>query len=129
MLFGHVWRFPNSPKEANEPNSYIVGQRVFVKPSQNTRCDVSWPVGIVTENGSDCHVEVDGVKRHIADVRAVNVKDEDVGLNNCDSDVEVELDAVPICDGNSDDRVDNVVVNSQSVRRRRPPAYLDDYVQ
>ena len=45
-------------------------QRVFVKPGQNS-CTAVWPEGRVTRSDNGLQLEVDGVPRHVADVRPV----------------------------------------------------------
>lgn len=47
-----------------------VGDAVFVKPPA-ARCSSTWPVGIVTRINSATNLEVAGVPRHVADIRAV----------------------------------------------------------
>ena len=54
-------------RESNK-NSYQAGDQVYVKPGK-ARCDTMWRRGIVTRVQADHVVEVDGVNRHVADVR------------------------------------------------------------
>ena len=56
-------------RECNK-NSYQAGDQVYVKPGK-ARCDTMWRRGIVTRVQADHVVEVDGVNRHVADVRHV----------------------------------------------------------
>lgn len=75
-LFSYSWRVPHSASDDRLPgvdhseSGFRVGQRVFVKPGQST-CTTVWPEGRVTRVAADLQVEVDGVPRHIADVRLV----------------------------------------------------------
>jgi ribonuclease HI len=80
-----------------------VGDRVFVKPS-GARCTSTWPIGTVSGIQSTTNVEVDGVPRHIADIRPM-------------AEPMVETDP---------DVAENMVVNENLVndrpqRPRRPP--------
>lgn len=49
---------------------YEVGDVVFVKPS-DVRCDVRYKTGVVTGVVSEHAVEVDGIPRHVRDLRSV----------------------------------------------------------
>lgn len=53
-----------------------VGDEVFVKPPL-CKCTTFWPVGTVTGVQSPVKIEVDGIPRHIADVRVVPPNDQD----------------------------------------------------
>ena len=74
VLFQYKWRVPSVtlPKDKSKRNNgkWHLGDNVFVKPPL-TRCTSMWPVGVVTGVDSDQRVEVDGVPRHVADVRSV----------------------------------------------------------
>ena len=62
--------FPASKSAASVSSTFAVGDSVFVKPP-NVRCTSTWPVEIVTGVNSATNVEVNGVPRHVADIRAV----------------------------------------------------------
>ena len=51
---------------------YVVGDAVFVKPS-GARCDMRYSKGVVTRVVSEHAVEVDGMLRHVRDLRSVSV--------------------------------------------------------
>ena len=56
-------------KNNNEVSDrYHEGDRVVVK-APNARCDTGWRVGQVTKANSPWNIEVDGVPRHLQDVR------------------------------------------------------------
>ena len=59
---------PNIQERSNR--KFKVGEYVFVKPI-NARCTQRWNNGVVTGVGSGVQIEVDGIPRHIADIRAV----------------------------------------------------------
>ena len=79
QLHSYVWRTPgdSSSCEAwNEGRSlgWKIGDKVFVKlPS--ARCTTPWPVGFITGILSRQRVEVNGVPRHVADLREVPRED------------------------------------------------------
>lgn len=59
-------------------SKFSVGDRVYVKPV-NARCTSVWSIGIVTRVVSDQIVEVDGVNRHVADLRSAESTDDSCG--------------------------------------------------
>ena len=61
--------------QANEVCRYVVGDAVWTRPS-NSRCDKQYDAGRVTHVVSEHTVEVDGVPRHVKDLRRRRV-DED----------------------------------------------------
>lgn len=54
---------------------YEIGDVVFVKPA-DVRCDVRYKTGVVTGVVSEHAVEVDGVPRHVRDLRSVWIPDD-----------------------------------------------------
>lgn len=117
LLFHHRWSVPGTQitEENHKSNKYIVGQRVFVKPGVSSRCDEIWPVGIVTRNGVGSQVEVNGVPRHVADVRSVIIDRDEESVH---SDAENEAAATLPFEG----------APGRPQRNRRAPQYLEDYV-
>lgn len=87
-LFRNKWRVPGEDsdlrdveqvsREGFRSKRWRPGERVFVKPP-SARCTVPWPLGVVTGAGSERSVEVNGVPRHVADVRPVS------GEKQCDA--------------------------------------------
>jgi len=74
QLFRREWWCPGvddmSPKERmTTDNRFSVGQKVFVKPGE-ARCTQKWRTGQVTEIGPGTQIQVEGIPRHVADVRA-----------------------------------------------------------
>jgi transposase InsO family protein/predicted aspartyl protease len=51
-------------------SGYGVGDAVFVKP-RDSRCTSRWSMGTVTRENTSTNVEVDGMPRHVADIRPV----------------------------------------------------------
>jgi len=64
--------------EKTVKNGWKIGDKVFVKPHQHTRCTETWTPGVVTKVVSDKCVDVDGVTRHIQDIR--QRQEENIGL-------------------------------------------------
>ena len=94
QIFKCDWRLPgshvDSPARKREGGDLSLGDTVFVKPPA-ARCTTSWPVGVVTDVGSDLSVEVNGIPRHMADLRKVpsNVSESEDGDDN-GADVDAE---------------------------------------
>ena len=51
-------------------NRVAIGDEVFVKPPA-VRCTTKWPTGTVTSVDSTTKIGVDGIPRHVADIRPV----------------------------------------------------------
>lgn len=65
-----IFRQEKVVSEEVATNPYKVGDRVFVKPPQSS-CMQPWKEGEITGIVSELSVEVNGVPRHVADVRGV----------------------------------------------------------
>ena len=76
QLHSYSWRtlpVRAAKKEVGDFNSdFVIGSRVFVKP-MSARCHSRWPVGRVTAINSRTNMDVNGVPRHISDLRIVPV--------------------------------------------------------
>ena len=137
--------------EAEEKGSeYQVGDNVVVKPV-NKRCTSRWVEGVVTGIVSRSNVEVDGVPRHVLDIRRL-VRSGDGGGNTApgeppnpgagggDPTADENGPRVLREESSDDETSDNeeeeedqprewveVARPRRSTRTRRHPAYLDDY--
>ena len=81
-----------------------IGDEVWVKPG-DARCTTQWGRGRVTAINSDNNVDVEGVPRHILDIRPV------IELGGEESDEEKEAHEV----------------QQRPRRERRAPAWMQDY--
>lgn len=74
QLYAYSWRTVPSENHEEEQvaarGGFPVGSRVFVKPP-GARCHSRWTERRVTAVNSPTNVEVDGIPRHIADIRLV----------------------------------------------------------
>lgn len=114
VIFAYEWKLPDvviRPETRGSPR-FKVGQKVVVKPTDK-RCTSTWTNGVVTEAGDSTSVEVNGLPRHVGDVRAIP---EEVGLDNEDG---VLLDDTDGVESTGDGRPH---------RERRLPRYLEDFV-
>jgi transposase InsO family protein/ribonuclease HI len=83
-VFTYDWRCPGENVELESPSSssckqstWEVGEEVYVKP-EGVRCTSQWGHGVVTKQGECCGgVEVNGVRRHVTDVRKKPVEVEE----------------------------------------------------
>ena len=109
----YEWRLPlEEPRvdSKGEIESIKVGDHVWVKPG-HARCTTKWAQGRVTSINSKNNVSVDGMPRHVLDVRPVFLPVE--GGESDGDQVEADEDAPP--------------VPRRSGRVRRPPPWLADY--
>ena len=71
-------------QEEHRDSPFYVGQRVYVKP-KNARCTSEWTIGEVTKMNSKWNIEVDGVPRHISQIRVM--AEETETDSNCDGEI------------------------------------------
>ena len=115
QIFQYVWRHPSvPPPEQSQATSSTVrlGEEVWVKPP-GARCTTQWARGTVTARNSDSNVSVDGMPRHILDLRPVERR-------------ETELRARPIATDQAGGMHEGSPRRSQ--RNRQPPVWTSDYV-
>ena len=88
-IFRYRGRCPLQPSKpakvtaAREP-FFSAGDRVVVKPP-GARCTTPWQVGTVTSVTTDGVIEVDGVHRHVSDIRGLPESSESSGGSESDS--------------------------------------------
>jgi transposase InsO family protein/ribonuclease HI len=82
QVFTYEWRHPTlRPLHKEAENAvFKVGDRVWVKPP-NVRCTTRWTIGVVTKVTSSNNVEVDGMPRHVLDLRQVIGNEEAANVN------------------------------------------------
>lgn len=95
QLHSYRWRYPfdevvldSTTESLNGP--MMVGEEVFVKPPA-TRCTTIWPTGKVSRINSSSNIEVDGIPRHVADIRPMVGNWIDVGMDEPGEVVQEEL--------------------------------------
>jgi ribonuclease HI len=73
QLYSYNWRCKGEPVQEDEKSGskFSVGEKVYVKPN-NPRCTSIWQEGVVTRQLSPTSIEVNGMPRHIADIRRVS---------------------------------------------------------
>lgn len=78
VLFCYKWRLKQLLKKGDQQSqsravkhsSLQVGDTVVVKP-HNARCSTQWTEGKVTNINSETNIEIDGVPRHLSDIRPI----------------------------------------------------------
>ncbi len=130
-LFSYKWRHPLIEPiiedEIHPHTDLKVGDSVWVKPG-NADCTSRWRRGLVTAVISTNNIEVDGVPRHILDLRRVHrEEDEDE-----DEDEDVE-EAREVGNDAGDENASNEdaaepISLRRSLRERRAPQWLRDFV-
>lgn len=91
QLYNYAWRIPGigvsgEPLRNSVSGGWRIGGKVFVKPP-SARCTTPWPVGTITDILSSQRVEVNGIPRHVADLREVP---QDISSEEDDSEIEEE---------------------------------------
>lgn len=117
-VFRYDWRHPAADpplKEEEEVETINLGDEVWVKPP-HARCTTQWRKGIVTGLNSKSNVSVDGMPRHILDIRRVVCLDDEEDRNDEDGD-----------DDTAEADYQEVEERRYPLRDRRPPAWLRDY--
>ena len=125
-LYTYDWRIPHATVcttdrslDVDRPEPmFWVGQRVFVKPGQNS-CTAVWPEGRVTRSENGLQLDVDGVPRHVADVRPVPGEEAEIQPAPLRSEHAVEY-------GSPEGANDTDSLTRYPVRRRAPPDRFGD---
>ena len=126
-VFSYQWRQPWEEVDslAEESARLEVGDEVWVKPPM-AKCTSLWPRGVVTAVNSKCNVDVNGVPRHILDVRPVARSSSSSDNDEVDLINDVEEDtAVQTPSGT--DVVEDMRVRRYPSRIRQPPSWMSDY--
>lgn len=127
-VYKYEWRYPSVvPSGANtgqdDALSIKMGEEVWVKPP-DARCTTQWRKGIVTHVNSSNNISVNGMPRHVLDVRPVVIPaSPSGGSNEMTSDDSSEALVEPLV---SDQR--ETEENLRPRRIRRPPVWMADYV-
>ena len=113
----YEWRHPmvHPIQESNRDAVTVeIGEEVWVKPP-DARCTSHWKKGVVTGINSNNNVSVDGMPRHVLDIRSVVQQVEDT-----DEGEEVQ--------NTENDEPEEVVEARYPQRVRGPPPWMNDYV-
>ena len=79
-VYRYEWRihvFDDEGESSNVNGKFQIGDEVWVKPP-NCRCTTKWHRGTITKVNTENNLEVDGMARHILDVREVFEEDSPV---------------------------------------------------
>ena len=99
------------------------GDEVWVKPPDN-KCTTEWSRGTVTKVNSHNNIEVEGMPRHILDVRPVC----DVPREEGGEMVEISVEEEDLGVGEERDNSEQVESGRQHLgRQRKPPPWLAEY--
>ena len=88
----YQWRFPEMTRsDANGVSQYKAGDSVYVKPG-GARCTTRWKQAKVTRVTPEGAIEVEGVHRHVGDIRHVRNEDS----TSCEEDSGEESEEPPL---------------------------------
>ena len=149
-VYSYRWRHPGVSGETLEFEAekkdpgYQVGDSVVVKPV-NKRCTSRWTEGVVTGVVSHNNVEVDGVPRHVLDIRRLVGNEDERGRVTSDTPSNPSSDRGATeadetgprmfreessddeTSGDEDEEEAQPREPRRSARVRRPPTWLGDY--
>ncbi|MEL6804156.1 MAG: DDE-type integrase/transposase/recombinase, partial [Bacteroidota bacterium] len=135
-LHAYSWRHPSvaPSKPTADCPPICVGEQVIVKP-KGGKCTSRWSLGTVTGVTSANNVDVDGVPRHILDIRKLYEPGGGDGgpkggkVSDVSRVVEFESDLSEVDDSqeDEDDADGGEIIRGRPVRRRKPPSWLADY--
>lgn len=110
-VFRYEWRHPSkiSVGETKGTATINIGEEVWVEPP-DAKCTSQWRKGKVTDVHSPNNLSVDGIPRHILDVRRVILPSE----SSED-------------DGNQEKNLEVEIVPRRSQRERQRPVWMQDY--
>ena len=120
-LFSYTWRHPDvDPPEHGTPECTLrVGEEVWVKPP-DAKCTSQWGRGVVTEVNSNNNVSINGMPRHVLDLRRVTVGSEDDSSSDEAYDDAIGVDGVESVSS----PVEEAPTRRYPARERRPPRRL-----
>ena len=120
VLYTYKWRMPMEEPfvyKRGVADSIKVGDEVWVKP-RDCRCTSKWNMGEITSINSENNVSVNGVPRHVLDVRRVVSEDEGDEFEDCQE---------RFTDEEEPPKAEEIPPLRRTARVRRPPSYLADY--
>ena len=128
------------PMEGEEASRYRIEEKVWVKPPSGT-CTTRWTQGKITGLTSSNTVSVDGVPRHVLDLRRVFEEDDELDAA-VPEEVRESQDSLGIIDlfehldeppgvpeevGQEEGVRVDAALESRPARTVRPPRYLEEY--
>ena len=130
ILHGYAWRHPLASPDrvtASQP-PVCIGDKVVVKPPDG-RCTSRWRMGMVTGVTSANNIDVDGVPRHILDIRRLFDSDDEEGegLQLYEDVVDLDSSRESVVELGSSEESEEPVPEARPVRRRQPPRWLQDF--
>lgn len=135
MAHAYSWRhalMKTIARSEKQDHKFKLGENVLVKPP-NVDCTKRWTVGKETEVESDSNILVDGLLRHVLDIR--RIVDDVESKNSQFMQRKVVSDRHLQCirslfetDDEAEDQEEQEQIE-RPVQCRKPPAWLEDYVE
>lgn len=124
-VYRYKWRYPTvvpsgTDNDCDKALPIRMGKEVWVKPP-GARCTTQWHRGIVTQVNSSNNISVDGMPRHVLDVRPVLIPA--APSEDSEKTEEKEESANPLVSEQED-----TGENLRPRRNTRPPVWMTDYV-
>lgn len=111
-VYRYTWRYPLVKPEGagtapdDSSGTVEMGDEVWVKPHP-VRCTSKWDVGTVTKVNSTNNIEVDGMPRHILDIRPVVQPPSQMSVEATEQ---------------------GQTADTRPGRNRKPPVWMNDYI-
>ena len=114
-VYAYNWRMTDTIDEEDRSKQceFEIGDKVWVKPG-NAKCTTKWHTGTVTQVNSNNNVDVDGMARHILDIRQRVINENET----------TEMEESEVEGGGP-----RIEVQRYPRRERAPPAWTRDYSQ
>jgi hypothetical protein len=114
QAFGYKWRILDAviseQEEKPKCTTLPIGTHVYTKP-QNCKCFTPWREGRITGSNGTTMFEVDGIPRHVADVRVINGGNE-------------REDSVRVATGSNNEEASRPAIRENLRRNRKPPEWF-----
>uniref|UniRef100_A0A0L8HD67 Uncharacterized protein n=1 Tax=Octopus bimaculoides TaxID=37653 RepID=A0A0L8HD67_OCTBM len=127
-IFRYEWRHPciaSMRLRGEEEHAFVqIGEEVWVKPP-NARCTSQWGRGTITSINSKNNVSVDGMPRHVLDVRKIVSASEDG--TSCSGQDDEDSSSRQDDEGSAPGTQASPGVAQRPQRERYPPPWLADY--
>lgn len=125
-VYAYTWRYPRATvvETMDGVPRFRRGDRVYLKPP-SARCTTQWTIGTVTRDEHQNVVEIDGIPRHIADVRLVQTQN--TGDDAGDQVMPHVADNENVVSVGDDDADVHSIGLRRSQRETRRPTWLSDY--
>ena len=103
---------------------FVIGEKVYVKPG-GAKCTAEWRIGTVTGEEGKTSVEVDGIRRHVADIRRT---EHNIPIHEGTDSTDASVDqSQPENEVTSEEKSQSSPLEENEKRSRKRPLWMADY--